>query len=453
MKHILLLLPALLIATCSFAQNSSTATQPLPAFPGAEGWGANTPGGRGGRVIKVTNLNDSGSGSFRAAVSAEGPRIVVFDVSGTISLKSDLTINSPYLTIAGQTAPGDGICLKGWPLNIANTHDIVIRGLRVRPGIASGLLGSEINALEIRQSRNIIIDHCSFSWSCDEGINNWHDGDNITIQWCMMSEPLHNSIHEKGAHGYGASLGGYKLSFHHNLIAHAMARNPSIGGNNMNFTVLMDYRNCVVYNWGHRSCDGKPSSINVVNNYYKPGPATRDNVRRRIVRIDQSEHMGFRGIWHIEGNLVEGYPEISADNWQGGVDFEEGTSELLNRRKTAFPVAHVSTQSPAEAYELVLNQAGVTVPGRDSHEQRIVDEVRRGNYNCGNMGIVDKVEQAGGWPLLKSAPAPRDSDADGMPDTWEQARHLKPQDPSDASQDRNQDGYSNIEEYVNGLFE
>ena len=190
-----------------------------PAFPGAEGWGALTPGGRGGKVLKVTNLNDSGPGSFREAVMSSGPRIVVFEISGTITLKSELIIREPYLTIAGQTAPGDGICLKGWSLKIADTHDIIVRGIRVRPGVESGLIGSEIDALGISQSNNIIIDHCSFSWSCDEVVNNWHGSSNITIQWCMISEPLNRSVHEKGPHGYGASLGGYKLSFHHNLMA------------------------------------------------------------------------------------------------------------------------------------------------------------------------------------------------------------------------------------------
>lgn len=423
----------------------------IPAFPGAEGWGAQSKGGRSGLVIKVTNLNDSGPGSFREAVMNPNPRIVIFDISGTITLKSDLTIKSPYLTIAGQTAPGDGICLKGWPLNIAETHDIIIRCIRVRPGIESGLLGSEINAVEIRTSSNIVIDHCSFSWSTDEGLNNWHGGDNITIQWCTISEPLDKSIHEKGAHGYGASLGGYKLSYHHNLFAHCYARNPSIAGNNQNFTVLMDFRNCVVYNWGIRSCDGKPLSVNIVNNYYKPGPATKDNVKRRIARIDNSENMGFAGLWHIDGNFVEGYPEVSSDNWKGGIDFEEGTSIERNRSYAPFLVAPVTTQSAKEAYSLVLKYAGVIAPGRDSHEQRILSEVEKGIFSRGNAGIIDNVEQGGGWPILKNLPAPADQDNDGMPDSWELKYKLDPNNPADAVLDCNGDGYTNIEKFINGI--
>jgi pectate lyase len=433
-------------------QSSGQEMRLTPAFPGAEGWGALTPGGRGGKVLKVTNLNDSGPGSFREAVMSSGPRIVVFEISGTITLKSDFIVREPYLTIAGQTAPGDGICLKGWPLEIADTHDIIVRGIRVRPGIGSGLIGSEIDALGISQSNNIIIDHCSFSWSCDEVVNNWHGSSNITIQWCMISEPLNHSVHEKGAHGYGASLGGYKLSFHHNLMAHAIARNPSIAGNDRNFTVLMDFRNCVIYNWVQRSCDGKPLSINIVNNYFKPGPATNDAVKRRIARIDNSENIGFRGAWHIDGNYIEGFPNISADNWNGGIDFERGTSVETNRRTEPFPVANVTTQSSIEAFESVLKNVGVTVPARDAQEKRIVEEVRKGSFTFGSKGIIDNVEQVGGWPILKSLPAPVDSDNDGMPDEWEIKTGLNPYTPSDANDDSTGDGYTNIEKYINGLF-
>jgi hypothetical protein len=197
----------------------------------------------------------------------------------------------------------------------------------------------------------------------------------------MISEPLSNSIHEKGAHGYGASLGSYKLSFHHNLMAHATARNPSIAGNNRDFTVLMDFRNCVIYNWVNRSCDGKPLSINVVNNYFKPGPATQEEVKRRIVRMDNSENMGFRGCWYIEGNYVAGYPAVSDNNWDGGVDFEAGTSIEKNRRMDPFPVAPVTTQSARDAYQSVLKQVGVIVPGRDSQEKRIIAEVKDGSFS------------------------------------------------------------------------
>jgi len=445
MKNSFILICLCLVFTTTFSQNTQ------PAFPGAEGWGIYSQGGRGGLVLKVTNLNDSGPGSFREAVMNPNPRIVVFTVSGTIKLLSDLTIVSPYLTIAGQTAPGDGICLRGWPLNILNSHDIVIRCIRVRPGIESGLLGSEINAAEIRNTRNVIFDHCSFSYSTDEGLNNWHGGNFVTIQWCIMSEPLHHSIHLKGDHGFGASLGSYKMSFHHSLMADNYARNPSIAGNNQDLTVLLDIRNCVIFNWGNRSCDGKPLSVNIINNYFNPGPATKAEVKHRIARLDNSEKMGFSGLWYIDGNFMEGYPKISDDNWAGGIDFEQGTSVERNRCYTPFSVAPVTTQSAEEAYNLVLKYAGVIAPGRDSNEKRIISEVENGTDLRGNAGIIDNVEQGGGWPTLKSLPAPVDSDNDGMPDEWEIKYKLNPNDPSDAVLDCNGDGYTNIEKYINGI--
>jgi pectate lyase len=424
--------------------------QQLPAFPGAEGWGMYAQGGRGGIVLEVTNLNDDGPGSFREAVMNPHPRIVIFKVSGTIELKSELVIKSPFLTLAGQTAPGGGVCLKNFPLVIFQTHDIIIRCIRVRPGIVSGLIGSDIDGIRIQEASNVIIDHCTVSWSNDEGMNNWHKSNFTTFQWCIISEPLNKSVHEKGAHGYGASIGGYKSSFHHNIFANAVARNPSVAGNNQNFTVLLDVRNCVISNWGHRSCDGKPLSINLVNNYYKPGPATAKNVERRIARIDNSENMGFTGLWHIDGNLVEGYPEITADNWKGGVDFEQGTSEMRNRRITPFETAPVTTQTAQEAYELVLRYAGVIAPERDDQEKRIVEQIRSNTFKYTKNGVIDSIDQVGGWPELKQSEPPLDSDKDGIPDEWEIAHRLNPRDASDANQ-KNVDGYTYIEVYINEL--
>jgi hypothetical protein len=422
----------------------------LPAFPGAEGWGRYSKGGRGGIILKVTNLDDSGPGSFRDAVTNARPRIIVFEVSGTIDLKSPLEINSPHITIAGQTAPGDGICLKRFPLKIHNTHDIIIRGIRIRPGIESGLIGSEIDVINIDNSENVIVDHCVFSWSVDEGMNNWHGSRLTTVQWCVMSEPLNNSIHEKGAHGYSGSIGGYKASFHHNLLANGAARNPSIAGNNQAPTVLLDFRNCVISNWGHRSCDGKPLSINLVNNYYKSGPATNEDVKRRITRIDNAEKQGFSCMWYVDGNVVEGYPEISANNWAGGVDYEEGTSPEKNRSKVPFEVAPVTTQPARDAYQLVLKYAGCYF-NRDSQEKRIIEQVSTGKYPISKNGLIDKVEQAGGWPVLKNGKLPQDTDKDGIPDDWEQKNGLNATDSSDAKIIA-ANGYMNIENYINSLL-
>jgi pectate lyase len=421
------------------------------SFPGAEGWGKFSKGGRGGKVIEVTNLNDDGPGSFRAAVMNKDPRTVVFRVSGTIELKSKLIITSPYLTIAGQTAPGDGICLKNYPLDITNTHDILVRYLRIRPGAGSGLIGSEIDGTEVRESSNIIYDHCSVSWSCDEGINNWHKSSFVTFQWCLMSDPLNKSVHEKGAHGFSSTIGGYKATFHHNILANGTARNPSIGGNNQNPTVMLDVRNCIISNWQHRSTDGKPLSINLVNNYYKPGPATQDRVKRRIASIDNAIKYGFSTLWYIEGNFVEGYPSISANNWAGGVDFDEGTSEARNRQTTPFEFAPVTTQSAVEAYNLVLKNAGATYPKRDSQDERVIAQIKTGVYSKTPTGIIDNVEQVGGWPQLKSAPAPVDGDHDGMPDSWEKAHGLNPNDAADGSKITGGEGYTNLEVYLNSI--
>jgi pectate lyase len=430
--------------------SAESAAQPIPAFPGAEGWGMFSRGGRNGAVIEVTNLNDSGDGSLRAAIENPNPRTVVFRVSGYIELKSMLEIKSPYITIAGQTAPGDGISLKNYPLHIIDTHDVIIRCIRIRPGIGSGERGSELDGIEVRNASNIIIDHCTVNFTNDEGINNWHNSSFVTFQWCIIAEPLNKSVHEKGAHGYGASIGGYKTSFHHNIIANSVARMPSIAGNNQNPTVMLDVRNCVFSNWGHRSCDGKPLSINLVNNYFKPGPATKPDVRRRIARIDNAENQGFTCLWHIYGNEIEASPDISTNNWNGGVDYESGTSEARNRSINPFEYQYVTTQSAKEAYELVLKNAGVVTPKRDSHENRIINQIRSNTFSYGNNGIIDSVEDVGGWNKPERATPLSDSDHDGIPDEWETANGLNPNNFYDSAT-TDDFGYTYLEKYINDL--
>lgn len=423
------------------------AADPLIAFPGAEGCGRLAVGGRGGEVCAVTNLNDSGPGSLREAVSAPG-RTVVFRVSGTIMLASDLVIKNSNITIAGQTAPGDGICLRGRPLRVENASDVIVRFLRIRPGASSG---EPLDGVEVRESRNVILDHCSVSWTIDEAVNTWHGVKNITVQWCMISEPLNRSVHPKGAHGFAASLGAENGSYHHNLFADATARNPSVAGNKDFHTVNMDFRCSVIFNWQHRSCDGKPVSCNFVNNYFKPGPATQPDVRRRIVRIDDTQSAyGYPSHWFVEGNFVEGAPEISADNWHGGVDFENGkTSEAANRSREPFRVAPVTTQSAEAAYALVLAHAGATSPRRDRVDARIAAEVASGKPSVGD-GIIDSPDQVGGWPELKTGPAPLDTDHDGLPDAWETAHNLNPGDPADRNR-IGADGFTELEHYLNRL--
>lgn len=419
------------------------------AFPSAEGFGAYSIGGRGGKVIEVTNLNDSGLGSFRNAVEDTIPRTVVFRLSGTIELKSELRITHSYLTIAGQTAPGDGICLKNYPLIIDGAHNIIIRAIRVRPGIESGLIGSEIDGLQIRNSHDVIIDHCTVSWSVDEILNTWHGSKDITIQWCIFAEPLNHSVHEKGAHGYGASLGGIRATYHHNLFANCAGRNPSVAGNNIEKTELMDFRNNVIFNRGHRTCDGKPSSINMVNNYYKPGPAVKPSVLNRIAKVESAEKYGFACEWYIDGNAIEGFPEIEKDNVNLGVE-AEGINKLDLLTDHPFPTVPVKTQSANEAYKLVLENVGV-VCAYDSWEKRLLNEVETGKVGHGN-GHIDKVDEAGGWPILESKILPVDTDHDGMPDQWENAKGLNLNMPDDASAIY-ENGFTNLEIYLNTLLE
>lgn len=453
---------ALFIGTIQAQDN-----KPL-AFPTAEGYGKYTVGGRGGKVYEVTNLNDSGEGSLRAAVEAEGPRTVVFRVSGTIDLKRALSIKNPYITIAGQTAPGDGICIKRYPLNIG-ADEVIIRYIRVRLGNETG---NDTDAISCRYRKNIILDHVSASWSIDETMSVYHC-ENVTIQWCMITESLFNSNHVKGSHGFGGIWGSNNSSYHHNLIAHHSSRNvrwASGGGNN-------DYRNNVLYNWGYNSSYGgekqqvgnpKFSSfkINFVSNYYKPGPATlAGEVSYRIVNPSYRGENDY-GMWYVANNVVEGNEKVSADNWNGGVQPKGGEKMLKKFRLDApWNSMKINEQSPEEAYKAVLANAGCTLPKRDVIDNRIVDEVRNGyaTYEGASYkklkkvkdaskktGIIDSQEDVGGWPLLKSAPAPADSDHDGMPDEWEKKNGLNPNDPADGNT-VNEDGYTNLEKYLNSL--
>lgn len=425
---------------------AASALPTVPAFPGAEGAGALTPGGRGGRVLAVTNLADDGPGSLRSAVEAVGPRIVVFKVSGIIDLRSDLVVRHSRLTLAGQSAPGDGICLRGRSLRVEGAEDVVIRYLRVRPGAGAGL---PLDGIEVRNSRNIVIDHCSISWTVDEALNTWHGVENLTVQWCLIAEPLHRSVHPKGPHGYAASLGGKNASYHHNLFAHAPARNPSIAGNHLEHTVNLDFRCSVIFNWQYRTCDGKPVSANFINNFLRPGPATQPGVGRRIARIDDTQSAyGYPSQWHIAGNVVVGAPELGDDNWLG-VELERNVTLDTNRSLTAFPCAPVTTEPAAEAYALVLRHAGAILPVRDAVDERIAREVSAGLASFG-QGIIDSTDKVGGWPLYRSQLAPVDTDQDGMPDAWERRHGLNIGNPADGIADPDKDGYTSLEEFLNG---
>lgn len=427
------------------------------AFPGAEGFGRFTSGGRGGMVYEVTNLNDSGEGSFRAGAEMSGARTIVFRVSGTIHLTGDVRIRNGNLTIAGQTAPGDGIAFKGGGI-VVDADNIIIRYIRVRPG---DIAGRELDAMWGRENKDIIIDHCSMSWSTDE-VGSFYDNENFTMQWCILSESLYESVHGKGRHGYGGIWGGVGASFHHNLLAHHFSRNPRFNGARYSTTPeteLVDFRNNVVYNWGGNSAyGGENGRHNMVANYYKPGPATPSGEKSYRILDASPPSDGELGRWYVADNFVEGYPEVSADNWNGGVQRLSAEEEAIARVYEPFNFAPVTTQSPQDAFASVLENAGASYPQRDAIDERIVEETATGTATYGGAygagkGIIDTQETVGGWPDMISAPAPEDTDSDGMPDTWEVSMGLDPTDAADRNGDLDGDGYTNLEDYLNSLIE
>jgi hypothetical protein len=429
------------------------------AFPGAEGFGHKTTGGRGGQVLFVTNLNDSGAGSLRQAIMTPGPRIIVFKVSGTIALNSNLTISQGDVTIAGQTAPGDGITLKNFPVFVG-ADNVIIRFMRFRLGNEKQV---EDDAIWGRYRKNVIIDHCSMSWSTDEAASFYANQD-FTLQWCIISESLNNSLHAKGAHGYGGIWGGDRASFHHNLIAHHKSRNPRFNGwrsgtNNGPYpNEHVDFRNNVIYNWRDESAyGGENGTYNLVNNYYKAGPATPGSKTMRVMRVSRESNELYApgyGQFHIQGNFVVGNTTVSADNWNGGIVYDGGTTKALVQLLS--PISHqMTTQHTAQqAYEAVVDHAGASLV-RDAVDLRVIEEVRQGTatFNgsvSGWPGLIDSQEDVGGWPELESLPAPVDTDGDGMPDAWEIARGLDPTVPN--ANGRNlSTAYDNLEVYINSL--
>lgn len=397
-----------------------------PAFPGAEGFGAATGGGRGGKVMIVSNLNDSGAGSFRAACEAAGPRIVVFRVSGLIDLQTPIRISEPYITIAGQSAPGDGICLKRNGVSV-NTHDVIIRHLRSRPGDISG---KEVDGLAIGgSSRRVIVDHCSVSWAVDENLSPSGDISDVTVQWSIISEALNRSVHGKGAHGYGSlarAAGG--LTMHHNLWASNSSRNPRPGDNYARppFPVI-DIRNNLIYNPGGGNVIGENVTMNYAGNYTKPGP---DTVLKAM--FNPTEKYSIKAF--IEGNVVEGMAGFA--NW-----FSRSV-EMLAAAAGAAPVQVTDAKT---AMARVLAEAGAMLPARDKVDARVVAGVRTGTGR-----VIDSQWEVGGWPEYRSAQPPPDSDRDGMPDAWERARGLNAADPSDAAA-VGPGGYTNVEVHLNSL--
>jgi len=419
---------------------------PILAFPGAEGFGAYAIGGRGGTVYHVTTLEDGGPGSLREAVEATGPRIVVFDVSGTIKLTKTLAIEEPFITIAGQTAPGDGVCLRDATLSVGTDH-VVIRYLRCRLGDQ----GRGGDAISIGAGRHIILDHCSASWSLDEVLSS-STGEprlsDLTVQWCFITEALNPENHGFGSLVRGCR--GARYSYHHNLYAHNRGRNPRPGNYDDQNPheddpdgLLLDFRNNVIYNWGgsHAGYNADRESvtrINYVGNYLISGP---NSTPTGTAYQEGSPYN--RG--YFAGNC---YDHIMPEDPWSVVNFGEWDAAQIAAYKQPepFETGPIQTQEAPEAYGDVLHHGGASLPHRDAVDRRIVQEVLRGTG-----GIINSQSDVRGWPTLRSTPAPLDTDGDGMPDGWELGQGMDRHDAADGSQDRDADGYTNVEEYLNGL--
>lgn len=423
------------------------------AFPEAEGYGRFARGGRGGKVYEVTNLNDSGPGSLRDAVEASGPRTVVFRVGGLIALKSKLVVRNPYLTIAGQTAPGDGICVKNYTFGCSDTHDVIIRHVRIRVGDETKTTQDGSGA---RGSDHVIYDHCSISWSIDEGFSS-REAKNLTVQRCFIAEALNIADHKKyvagKGHSFAASISGGIGSFHHNLLAHCTGRNWSLAGGldrgGVKLAGQLDLRNNVVYNWRDRTTDGGVRELNFVNNLYLPGPATKVFTLQKPDPGDPERGMRL----YMTGNVIEGKPEFDADNWKAYVGPADGRAKV--RSDSPLYESFVTTHSTKELLENVLADVGATRPKADAVDRRILADVRkRGHTFTGSKGklpgIIDSPTDAGGWPEYKTGPAPLDTDHDGIPDEWEMAHGLDPKNPADGAA-FTRDGYTNLEQYLNEL--
>jgi len=417
-----------------FYRQWDTQTPPLGsgilAFPGAEGYGAFTKGGRGGKTFIVTNLNDSGPGSLREAIEAKGPRMVIFRVGGIIET-TGLDVREPYLTIAGQTAPGDGICIKKGAGNanafdVSRTHDVILRYLRFRAGNNTGEVRSE--SFRISDSENVIVDHCSSSWGNPETFSAAGAVDRCTVQWCIFSEG--NNAQK---HAFSTIIAGDRSTWHHNLFAHMLSRVPRWG----DITVECDFRNNVIYDWGHTCGYGDMRTLNYVNNYLRAGPSTTQRPPYFII----DPKVALPASLYLDGNVMIGRSDVSGDNWKGVKGNRTSQAPL------PFSAPPVQTQSAQEAFELVLQNAGASLPKRDAVDARAVSDARNGTGR-----IINNENEVGGWPDYKSGNPPVCSANDGIPDEWKKAHGLSLTDPNVANA-VNAEGYTELEVYLNSLAE
>jgi len=436
------------------------------AFPGAEGFGKYATGGRGGKVAAVTNLNDDGEGSFRNALEKfpGEPLTIIFKVSGIIELQSKVQIKRSNLTIAGQTAPGDGICLKNHSLILngasskGNHGNIIIRYIRSRPG---GTLKTGLYGFDMENCHDVIIDHCSFSWANEECAA-MYDTRNVTVQWCIVSEGLYEAGHAKGHRSYGGVWGGQYATYHHNLIAHQNSRAVRFNGARAHDTMaIIDYRNNVIYNWGNANAcyggevniAGAVSQVNMINNYYKPGPATAGELKFVHANYNAAAAKG-TGEWFLSGNIMEGDKALSKKNFKG-LDLAEENYPKKAAAANAFAIAApLPEQDAIVAYEAVLKYAGAVLPKRDATDERVIRETNTGKATgmgvFGKPGIIDSPVAVGGWAIYKTTVAPADSDEDGMPDEWEVKNGLNVNDTSDRNK-ISTDGFTMLEKYLNEI--